>query len=138
MISAELILNNLKKKGLRQSRTRKLLVEIFTKSQKPVSAIDLLAEFNVPANKTTIYRELYTLVDQNVLREVDFGDGTKRYELASDTHHHHLICSNCKTVEDIDLKTDLEKDEKDIENKTGFKISFHSLEFFGLCKKCQS
>lgn len=138
MISAETILNYLKKRGLRQSRIRKLLVEIFTKSQKPVSAVDLLEEFKVPANKTTVYRELYILVDQNVLREVDFGDGTKRYELASDTHHHHLICTSCKKVEDIDLKTDLAKDEKEITTKTGFKISFHSLEFFGFCKKCQS
>lgn len=137
MISAETILNDLKKRGLRQSRIRKLLVEIFTKSQKPVSAVDLLEEFKVPANKTTVYRELYTLVDQNVLREVDFGDGTKRYELASETHHHHLICTSCKRIEDIDLKTDLAKDEKEITAKTGFRISFHSLEFFGLCKKCQ-
>lgn len=137
MNSAQLILDELRKRGLRQSRIRKLLVDIFAKASKPISAVDLLEEFKVPANKTTIYRELYTLLDQKVLREVDFGDGIKRYELSGDTHHHHLVCSKCKKVEDIDLKTDLKIEEKQIEKEKDFKIDFHSLEFFGFCKNCQ-
>lgn len=137
MDSGQLILDELKKRGFRMSRIRKLLVEILAKAEKPISAVDLLEKNKVPANKTTIYRELYTLVEQKVLREIDFGDGIKRYELSGDTHHHHLICTNCKKVEDIDLRTDLEKEEKQIEKDKGFKIETHSLEFFGLCNNCQ-
>lgn len=137
MNSEQLILDELKRRGLRQSRIRKILVNIFTNSSQPISAVDLLEKNKVSANKTTIYRELYTLVSQKILREIDFGDGIKRYELSGDTHHHHLICTNCKKIEDVDLKTDLDKEEQRVEKETGFKIKSHSLEFFGLCKNCQ-
>lgn len=138
MNSEQLILDELKRRGLRQSRIRKILVNIFANSSQPISAVDLLEKNKVSANKTTIYRELYTLVSQKILSEIDFGDGIKRYELSGGTHHHHLICTNCKKIEDVDLKTDLDKEEQRVEKETGFKIKSHSLEFFGLCKNCQN
>ena len=56
-------------------------------------------------NKTTICRELDFLMGKGLIKEIEFGEGKKRYEIDSGSdHHHHLICLNCKKVEDVDLK----------------------------------
>lgn len=138
MLSTDIIAK-LKGEGHRITPIRTKILEIFDDLSSPISAPDLLdsiKSFNEGVNKTTIYRELDFLQSKNLITEVEFGDGKKRYEL-NDGHHHHLICINCKIVEDVDLKTDLSAEEKNIEKQTGFKIQNHSLEFFGLCKNCQ-
>ncbi len=133
------IISKLKSDGFRITPARIKIVDILTKASEPVSAIDLLEVFSnseKSVNKTTVYRELDFLMEQKLIQSVEFGDGKKRYELNL-SHHHHLICLNCKKVEDVDLKLDLKNEEKRIEKETGFKIDSHSLEFFGFCKKCQ-
>lgn len=138
MLASEII-TKLKNEGHRITPIRTRILEILGGSGQPISAPDLLESVNSSnegVNKTTIYRELDFLQSKDLISEVEFGDGKKRYEL-NDGHHHHLICLNCKKIEDIDLKTDLSEEEKNIEKKTGFKIQIHSLEFFGLCKSCQ-
>jgi len=133
------ITENLRVGGYRITPIRARILEIFTKSKSPISATDLINDFkslNVAVNKTTIYRELEFLLNKQLLNEVEFGEGKKRYEL-NNGHHHHLVCLNCRKVEDVDLKTDLSAEEEIIEKATGFKIKSHSLEFFGLCKNCQ-
>lgn len=117
-----------------------MLVELLVNSAEPLSAIDIIESFkqkNNPVNKTTVYRELDTLMTANLVKEIDFGEGKKRYELDTNKHHHHLVCLNCKKSEDVELQADLDKEEQRVEKETGFEIKSHSLEFFGLCKNCQ-
>jgi hypothetical protein len=68
---------------------------------------------------------------------LDFGDGIKRYEASSGTHHHHFICTNCKGVSDINLKNELDTEERSLERIYNVTIKSHSLEFFGICSTCQ-
>lgn len=134
------IISKLKLEGYRITPARAKIIDIFIKSSSPISAIDLIQDFKkikIDINKTTIYRELEFLLNKNLIREVEFGEGKKRYELEMGKHHHHLVCLNCKKVEDVDLEMDLSVEEKKIEKETGFKIDSHSLEFFGFCKDCQ-
>lgn len=134
------IISALRSEGHRITPAREQIINTFNKSTSPISAIDLLEaleKLDNKVNKTTVYRELDFLLEKNLVREVEFGEGRKRYELNTGTHHHHLVCRKCKKVEDVDLKTDLSSEEKLIEKETGFKIESHSLEFFGYCKNCQ-
>lgn len=138
MLASEIV-SKLKSEGHRITPIRNKILEILGDSTQPISAPALLESVkssNEGVNKTTIYRELDFLKLKDFISEVEFGDGKKRYEL-NDGHHHHLICLNCKKIEDVDLKTDLSEEEKKIEKETGFKIQSHSLEFFGFCKDCQ-
>lgn len=133
------IISKLKLEGFRITPARSRIVEILTKNLQPISATDLIKDFansEKSVNKTTVYRELDFLLSQKLIQQIEFGDGRKRYELNTG-HHHHLVCLNCKKVEDVDLKVDLRDEEKKIETETGFKIESHSLEFFGYCKNCQ-
>lgn len=135
----ESVFKDLRSKGVKITSARKGIVEILFKSQHPLSVEELLIKLKssrtVP-DKATIYRQVAFLRDVKVLEELDFGDGKKRYEYDFKKHHHHLVCLNCGKIEDFTPLLDLEKEEKSISKNKGFKVSYHSLEFFGTCKKC--
>jgi Fur family ferric uptake transcriptional regulator len=117
------------------------LLKILAKIKKPLTTQELLSALEtkgLKANKTTIYRQLESLKESNVVNEVHFNDRNIRYELNhKETHHHHLVCIKCKKVEDITLPEDLHHQEQMVLEKNNFKVLQHFLEFFGLCKKCQ-
>ena len=138
-MDTEKTIATLKEKGFRLTNVRKNLVEIFTNTKVPLSIQELMGKLEkqgLMANKTTIYREIYFLMEQDIVAEIDFGDRRKRYESAHAEHHHHLICLKCSKVIDITLTSELKKEEQRLAKQNNFKITNHSLEFFGLCSQC--
>lgn len=134
------ILTSLKEQGHRITKARGAIVEILKENKMPLSVGELDEKLQIQginANKTTLYRELEFLLAQRLINEINLGEDKKRYELSGAKHHHHLVCINCKRVEDIDLENDLSRQENIIKNTKKFKVINHSLEFFGLCKNCQ-
>lgn len=135
-------IEQLKEHGERITPIRTALIAILAKTTEPRTPQELLADLakkGFRANKTTIYRQLEVLQHYNIVQEVRFADRTKRYELASESgHHHHLVCLQCQCIEDVAFPTDLDKQEKAIWEKHTFKVLQHSLEFFGICKSCQT
>ncbi|MDO8451282.1 MAG: Fur family transcriptional regulator [bacterium] len=134
-MEASLTIQSLREAGLRITPVRKLLVELLQSSEIPLSARELTSQTR--ANKTTIYREIASLLSHGYLTEIDVGERAKRYELSFRRHHHHLICTACKSIADIDLPHDFTRDEQLIATKNKFKVSKHSLEFFGTCGNCR-
>lgn len=130
------LIQSLQERGYRVTQVRSTMIEIFVKHHAPLSAEELL-KLIPDTHKTTVYRELAFLEEQNLVKKIEFGDGIRRYELTELEHHHHLVCVSCKKVTDIHLEGDLDAEEKKISRKTGFKILNHSLEFFGMCPKCK-
>lgn len=129
------LFRKLKNEGGRLTEIRKQMVTLLEKARNPVSVSEMLSK--IDANKTTIYRQLTYLKLKKMITEVDLLDGKKRYELSEKGHHHHLICTNCGKILEITLKSDLKKEEQLIEKQNNFKVTKHSLEFFGLCANCQ-
>ncbi|HVZ12519.1 MAG TPA: Fur family transcriptional regulator [Patescibacteria group bacterium] len=133
---------DLKNKGFRVTKIRDSILSILNSTQKPLSVSEIITNLykkDLSANKTTIYRELDFLKCQNIVIEIEFGDGKKRYELKTKNHHHHIVCLSCGRVEDLDdfdfiFKTQEEK----IQTNTKFTIEKHNIEFFGLCNTCQN
>jgi Fur family ferric uptake transcriptional regulator len=135
------ILDQLREQGLKITKYKVALIELFLALKKPLAVSDILDELakkSMHPNKTTIYREIDSLESQGHIKSIDFGDEKKRYELSSQDHHHHLICQNCNFVEDIVLEDDLTEIEKKVKKSSNFKIESHSLEFFGRCSNCQT
>ena len=128
------------KLNYRITPARKKIIEIFSDKTNPLSAQKvslLLTNKNIEVNKTTIYRELDFLLKNGFITELHINSGKKFYESSKLKHHHHLICNHCGVIEDITLKRDLAGEEKRLELEKRFKISNHSLEFFGLCANFQ-
>lgn len=87
----------------------------------------------------TVYRTLDLLVDLDVLKKLDFGDGRSRFELCDPNeshHHHHLICNGCGQVTEFQEDL-LESVEAAILRKVGFQVHDHVVKFFGLCADCR-
>lgn len=126
--------------GFRITPTRSTLISFLLKSDGPVDVeqiIEYFAKQRLRPNKTTIYRELEFLMKQDLIQELDFDEGRKRYEM-SFAHHHHLICTDCKAIEEVFInETDLLEGEEKMAREKGFTVTRHMLEFFGICKNCQ-
>ena len=87
----------------------------------------------------TVYRTLELLNELNVLDKVNFGDGVARYDLRKEGakhFHHHLICTNCGSVEEIEEDL-LPEVEKIIAKDFNFIVVDHRLTFHGICRNCQ-
>ncbi len=137
-MTAVQILENLKQQGSRITKVRSLVIGIFQPGSAPFSEPEIrakLAKLGRTVNKTTVYRELEYLKTRKIIKAVDFGDGKKRYEL-NGGHHHHLICTKCKKVDEIVADNDISELEQKIKKNKKFKVTSHSLEFFGTCFEC--
>src|SRR5690554_2351466 len=87
----------------------------------------------------TVYRTLDLLTELGIVDKINFGDGVARYDLRKegiDHFHHHLVCMECGSVEEIieDLLVDV---EKIVEEKWQFRVKDHRLTCHGVCKNCQ-
>ncbi|MFA7308909.1 MAG: Fur family transcriptional regulator [Patescibacteria group bacterium] len=134
------VTHQLRKEGHRLTKIRQALVDIFTAHHLPLTAYEiqgLLLEQGLSSNKTTIYRELEFLLGKDVISQVQFQDRVARYELKTDHHHHHLICTSCSVVQDVAFDDNLEKHAALISAATDFTITSHSLEFYGHCARCK-
>ena len=130
----KLISKTLHQKGLRLTEQRKRILALLT--SQPKSATEILKSSGQGIDKATVYRTLDCLVKLGLAGKIQFKEKQSKYELLTDAdHHHHAVCDNCGSIEDIALKESqmLEK----LKQQTDFKIKSHSLEFFGLCIKCQ-
>lgn len=137
----EEILAKLHEGGARLTKTRKALVELMAGATQPLSATQIIGTLQgraIRVNKTTAYRELEFLQAAGVIRELDLLDGKKRYELLQGTgHHHHFVCTNCRSVHCVDIHCGVGEIEAAVAAKYNVTVQSHVLEFFGLCKNCR-
>lgn len=122
-------------KKLKPSSARMLILGICMNSDLPLDVDTVVEKMGKKAHLATIYRTLEKFVSVHILERIDFQEGKFRYEFMHD-HHHHAICNSCGKVEDVEDKG-IEVIESSIKSKTGFTVTRHALELFGLCNKCQ-
>lgn len=131
----------LKEKGYRATPARLAILKIFTENGLPLTAEKIYKELkrnkkNQDINEATVYRSLATLEDGGIIRRIDFRKDALFFELARE-HHHHITCLKCDAVEDF--KSDIVERalRRIILGSSKFiNIKEHSLELFGVCKKC--
>ena len=85
----------------------------------------------------TIYKNVKTFLDSGVLKEVTLHHGSLRLE-ANMTPHHHVVCSLCKAIFDIE-ESAVETVQLPASGlPAGFSIKRCRVEFVGECKSCQT
>ena len=82
----------------------------------------------------TAYDSLDAYVDAGLVRRSIYDDGIARYEIAAE-HRHFLTCTACKKSVPLSV-CPFEQLEEQLVRETGFQISGHKMEFFGLCPEC--
>jgi Fur family ferric uptake transcriptional regulator len=134
------ILTGLQSRGHRMTVARRAIADILESKGSPMSAADIHAELKrkkLTTNIVTVYRELQFLTDINMVHAIAFKDGVQRFEPKTDAHKHHLICTGCNAIQDVEMDNDLDHMETKIRQQKAFDVHSHSLEFYGLCSSCK-
>ena len=130
--TTDLLLNS----GIKYSKARSRILDICISAKHPLTVAEVAAKVGTNAHLATIYRTLETFASANLLSRVDFQEGKFRYEYVHD-HHHHAVCESCGKVAEVQDKK-LESVMDNLKVDSGFSITRHALELFGLCKNCQN
>jgi len=142
-VSVEKIYAAFDEMSQRNTRPRRLIAERLT--ELAASGVDFTTDdlwhdvrkVEPSLGRATVFRALEKLVELGMLDRIDFADGTHHYRVCSDRHHHHLTCTRCHRVVEIDLCLPSEQLAA-IQNQTHFNIEGHSLTLFGQCEHCRT
>ena len=141
MKSAKTIFSQyLKNKGMLVSRQREQILDIFLKMEKHPSIDELYEQVrkkNSGIGLATVYRAMRVICDAGLARQVDFGDGVRRFEHEyRHEHHDHLVCTKCGRVIEV-LSPEIEKLQESLAKKHNFALVSHKMKIFGICKNCK-
>ena len=132
----------LKKNSLKFTVQREVILETLYNSDihlTPESLHHLIQEKYPELNTgiATVYRTLSLLEESSVVTSLSFGAQGKKYELGAKEHHDHLICTACGSITEF-VDQEIEDRQHKITEELGFKMSDHSMQIYGICKKCQT
>ena len=137
----ERALRTLEGSPYRLTRPRRVLLEAVFEQGRPFSAADLGAWVARRSKRSgcdpvTVYRTLGLFEELGVIQRCDFASEMAHYEVArpAGEHHHHFVCSSCRTVEHLDFCV-VEGQEQRF-YKMGYTRLQHRLEFTGLRPTC--
>lgn len=128
-------------KGIKGTRQRIDVLEALFSSAVPLTADEIYIHIRDGGGEklslSTVYRILDTLGQKEIVAKTGLIEGGKAiYEIVSGVHRHNLICIKCHKLISLG-DCPLGDFEKDLENTTGFRISGHKLEIYGVCPDCR-
>ena len=131
---------DLRNAGLKVTLPRVKILQILEGSEdKHFSAEDVykaLIEADEDVGLATVYRVLTQFESAGLVMRHHFEGGHSVFELNSDDHHDHIVCTKCGKVEEFYDEV-IEAQQDKIAEKLGFEITDHSLYIYGLCPSCQ-
>ena len=130
-------------KGVKLTEQRKIIVKVLSESKETYGESDhpdvdelynRVSKVDSKISIATVYRTVKILEEAGILVKHDFKAGKARYEQIRESHHDHLI--DVKTGEIIEFVDDeIEKLQKKVADKYGYKLVDHKLELYGIKKK---
>ena len=121
------------KKGVRLTEQRKLVAEVMSSSEDHPNVNELHRRVNKLDSKisiATVYRTVKLFEEVGIIEKHDFKGNKARYEEASQEHHDHLIDINTGEITEF-VNEDIEKLQKQVAEKLGYKLVDHRLELYG-------
>tara|TARA_Y100000758_G_scaffold288163_1_gene240042 strand:- start:73 stop:486 length:414 start_codon:yes stop_codon:yes gene_type:complete len=124
-------------KGVKLTDQRRIIARVMSEADDHPDVDELYTRVSKIDSKisiATIYRTVKLFEEAGILTKHDFKGGKARYEEMRESHHDHLI--DVKTGEIIEFVDDeIEKLQKKVADKYGYKLVDHKLELYGVKKK---
>lgn len=123
--------------GYRVTGPRLAVLKAVTAQPGAFSVNDLeqwLARRDESPGLASIFRTVRLLCDLQLLQRIHGLDECHHYSL-NRGHSHHLVCTRCGAIERFD-ECGVQPLVQQLEQRTGFQISNHLIELFGLCPRC--
>ena len=128
-----------KEKGVRLTDQRKVIARVMSDSKLTYGSKDhpdvdelhkRVSKLDKKISIATVYRTVKLFEESGIIERHDFRGGKARYEPSPDIHHDHLVDINTgEIVEFVD--EDIERLQKKVAEKLGFKLEDHRLELYG-------
>lgn len=130
----------LRKKQYRITPQRLAILKVLAESKGHPSVEAIYAQVKPTFPTTslaTIYKNITVLKELGQVLELGFSDDSNRYDGNKPYDHPHVVCIRCKRILDPDVAA-LKDMAQELMAKTGFVITRHRLDFFGICPDCQA
>ena len=121
------------KKGVRLTEQRKLVAQVMSNSEDHPDVDELHKRINKLDPKisiATVYRTVKLFEESGIVAKHDFKGNKARYEQSPQEHHDHLIDINTGEIIEF-VNQDIEKLQKQVAEKLGYKLVDHRLELYG-------
>ena len=122
-----------KQKGVRLTDQRKLIAKIMSESENHPDVDELhkkVSKFDSKISIATVYRTVKLFEEAGIVAKHDFKGNKARYEQAPEEHHDHLIDINSGEITEF-VNEEIEKLQKQVAEKLGYKLVDHRLELYG-------
>jgi len=120
-------------KGVRLTEQRKLIAQVMSKAEDHPDVDELHKRVNKVDTKisiATVYRTVKLFEESGIISRHDFKGNKARYEQTSAEHHDHLIDINTGEITEF-VNEEIEKLQKEVAEKLGYKLVDHRLELYG-------
>ena len=122
-----------KKKGVRLTDQRKVIARAMSESGNHPDVDELhkkVNKFDSKISIATVYRTVKLFEEAGILAKHDVKGTKARYEETTHEHHDHLIDINTGEIIEF-VNEDIEKLQKKVSEKLGYKLVDHRLELYG-------
>lgn len=123
--------------GLKYTRQREVILEVFLEADDEHLSLDQLLERSRARHPSvgyaTVYRTMKILTECGLANEHKFGEGLVRYEPAVDGEHHdHLICATCGKI--LEFEDDrIERYQNEVAAAHQMRVVSHRHEIYAEC-----
>jgi Fur family peroxide stress response transcriptional regulator len=83
----------------------------------------------------TVYKALKTLIEVELIIELNVGEGNFRYD-GNMSSHPHIQCISCSRVDDIE-GISFSNAREDVKQYTSYEVISSKIYFYGLCQSCK-
>ena len=122
-----------KQKGVRLTEQRKLIAKVMSESESHPDVDELhkkVSKLDSKISIATVYRTVKLFEEAGIVAKHDFKGSKSRYEQAPEEHHDHLIDVNSGEITEF-VNEEIEKLQKQVAEKLGYKLVDHRLELYG-------
>ena len=121
------------KSGVRLTDQRRIIAKVMSNSEDHPDVDELhkrISKLDSKISIATVYRTVKLFEEAGIFSKHDFKGGKARYEQSPKEHHDHLIDINTGEIIEF-VNEDIEKLQKKVAEKFGYKLVDHRLELYG-------
>jgi Fur family transcriptional regulator, peroxide stress response regulator len=129
-------LDILKNKGIRPTQQRLAVYKALNSPDRHLTAEEIYGKIktlNPALSLATVYTILDILKSKGLVSEIRIHFDRSCFETRLDIHH-HFLCSQCKSIFDIDMEVCQGLKNKEVQ---GHRIEAMQGYFYGVCRRCR-
>jgi len=133
------LIEQMKAAGHRITPQRQAILEILITSDVHPTVDQIYDQVKIDfpmTSRATVYKTISLAKALGAVLELEFSQGSNRYDGKRPYSHPHVICTICGQVLDADV-FEVTSLQQQIIQKTGYRIINHRMDFFGVCPQCQ-